>query len=182
MVSVDVGNPAFNVIPGEVRLKFNVRFNDQWTHDSLAAEVKRRVAAVDGGGRATLTFEPSNAKSAFYFPHQTGAFQPDTRIHRSGPGRDRAGKPSLSTGEKAGLRTHASSRTPARWSSSASSTRRFTPSTSESRSTISKRCRASMSARSTFISLRRRNSRRERSCNLRTPLGRDFRRSRREGL
>ena len=64
VVSVDVGNPAFNVIPGEVRLKFNVRFNDLWTHDSLAAEIKRRVAAVDGGGRATLTFEPSNA-SAF---------------------------------------------------------------------------------------------------------------------
>jgi succinyl-diaminopimelate desuccinylase len=64
VVSVDVGNPAFNVIPGEVRLKFNVRFNDLWTHDSLAAEVKRRVAAVDRGGRATLTFEPSNA-SAF---------------------------------------------------------------------------------------------------------------------
>ena len=28
IVSVDVGNPATNVIPGEVRLVFNVRFND----------------------------------------------------------------------------------------------------------------------------------------------------------
>jgi succinyl-diaminopimelate desuccinylase len=61
VVSVDVGNPAFNVIPGEVRLKFNVRFNDLWTIDSLTAEIRRRVSAADAGGRATLTFEPSNA-------------------------------------------------------------------------------------------------------------------------
>jgi succinyl-diaminopimelate desuccinylase len=68
VVSVDVGNPAFNVIPGEVRLKFNVRFNDLWTHDSLAAEIRRRVAAADGGGRATLTFEPSNASAFLTMP------------------------------------------------------------------------------------------------------------------
>jgi succinyl-diaminopimelate desuccinylase len=61
VVSVDVGNPAFNVIPGEVSLKFNIRFNDLWTPDSLAAEIARRVAAADVGGRATLAFEPTNA-------------------------------------------------------------------------------------------------------------------------
>jgi succinyl-diaminopimelate desuccinylase len=61
VVSVDVGNPAFNVIPGEARLKFNVRFNDLWTLESLSAEIKRRVAAADGAKRATVTFEPSNA-------------------------------------------------------------------------------------------------------------------------
>jgi len=61
VVSVDVGNPAFNVIPGEVRLTFNVRFNDLWTLDTLSAEIRRRVAAADPAGRATLSFEPSNA-------------------------------------------------------------------------------------------------------------------------
>ncbi len=61
VVSVDVGNPAFNVIPGEVRLKFNVRFNDLWTPETLAAEIERRVAAADDGARATLTFESTNA-------------------------------------------------------------------------------------------------------------------------
>jgi succinyl-diaminopimelate desuccinylase len=61
VVSVDVGNPAFNVIPGEMRLTFNVRFNDLWTLDSLSAEIRRRVTGADVGGRATLTFEPSNA-------------------------------------------------------------------------------------------------------------------------
>jgi len=61
VVSVDVGNPAFNVIPGEVNLTFNIRFNDLWAPESLAAEIKRRVAAADAGGRATLSFEPTNA-------------------------------------------------------------------------------------------------------------------------
>ena len=61
VVSVDVGNPAFNVIPGEVRLTFNVRFNDLWTPESLAAEIKRRVSGADERGHATLTFEPTNA-------------------------------------------------------------------------------------------------------------------------
>jgi succinyl-diaminopimelate desuccinylase len=61
VVSVDVGNPAFNVIPGEARLTFNIRFNDLWTPDSLAAEIERRVAAADVGGRATVSFEPTNA-------------------------------------------------------------------------------------------------------------------------
>jgi succinyl-diaminopimelate desuccinylase len=61
VVSVDVGNPAFNVIPAEARIKFNVRFNDLWTPDSLAAEIERRVKAADQGQRATLAFEPTNA-------------------------------------------------------------------------------------------------------------------------
>ena len=61
VVSVDVGNPAFNVIPGEVRLTFNVRFNDLWTPETLR---RRDRAPGRGGGRAeraTLAFEPTNA-------------------------------------------------------------------------------------------------------------------------
>jgi succinyl-diaminopimelate desuccinylase len=61
VVSVDVGNPAANVIPGEIRLAFNVRFNDLWTPESLAAEITRRVGAAAGGARTTLAFEPTNA-------------------------------------------------------------------------------------------------------------------------
>ena len=61
VTTVDVGNAAHNVIPGEVRLAFNVRFNDLWTPESLAAEIARRVAAAAGGARTTLAFEPTNA-------------------------------------------------------------------------------------------------------------------------
>ena len=61
VTSVDVGNPAANVIPGEVRLAFNVRFNDLWTVESLRGEIARRVAAAGLGAGATLAFEPTNA-------------------------------------------------------------------------------------------------------------------------
>ena len=61
IVSVDVGNPATNVIPGEVRLAFNVRFNDGWTPATLSAEIERRVAAAVKGGRFSLAFDPTNA-------------------------------------------------------------------------------------------------------------------------
>jgi succinyl-diaminopimelate desuccinylase len=61
VTTVDVGNPAANVIPGEVRLAFNVRFNDLWTVESLAAEIARRVGAAGSGAAATLSFEPTNA-------------------------------------------------------------------------------------------------------------------------
>jgi len=71
VVTVDVGNPAANVIPGEARLVFNVRFNDSWTPETLKAEIGRRVAGAAGGGRITLTFDPCNAL-AFLTPR--GAF------------------------------------------------------------------------------------------------------------
>ena len=61
VVSVDVGNPATNVIPGEVRLVFNVRFNDRWTPATLAAEIERRVAAAAPGANVALAFDPTNA-------------------------------------------------------------------------------------------------------------------------
>jgi succinyl-diaminopimelate desuccinylase len=60
IASVDVGNPASNVIPGEVRLVFNTRFNDRWTPSTLAAEIERRVAEA-ATGRYELTFDPCNA-------------------------------------------------------------------------------------------------------------------------
>ncbi len=71
VVSVDVGNPATNVIPGEVRLVFNIRFNDLWTPESLSAEIERRVAAAAGGARVAVSFDPTNAVA---FLTQRGAF------------------------------------------------------------------------------------------------------------
>ena len=61
VVSVDVGNPAANVIPGEVRLTFNIRFNDAWTTETLSTEIAHRVEAAAGAARFTLTFDPTNA-------------------------------------------------------------------------------------------------------------------------
>jgi succinyl-diaminopimelate desuccinylase len=69
--SVDVGNRATNVIPGEVRIVFNIRFNDLWTPDTLRAEIEKRVARAAGRARFELTFDPTNA-TAFLTP--SGAF------------------------------------------------------------------------------------------------------------
>src|SRR5580704_15303860 len=55
IVSVDVGNPAFNVIPAEARARFNIRFNDLWEPETLAAELRRRLDSV--GMKFTLEFE-----------------------------------------------------------------------------------------------------------------------------
>ncbi len=60
--SVDVGNPAANVIPGQARAKFNIRFNDHHSQESLRALIEARVAETSGNRIATrIVWEPSNA-------------------------------------------------------------------------------------------------------------------------
>lgn len=49
--TVDVGNPATNVIPGEAKAVFNIRFNDLHTSDSLE-EMLRSVLDTAAGGSA----------------------------------------------------------------------------------------------------------------------------------
>lgn len=50
LVSVDVGNPAWNIIPAEARARFNSRYNDRWTVETLRAEIERRLAAAAEAG------------------------------------------------------------------------------------------------------------------------------------
>jgi succinyl-diaminopimelate desuccinylase len=61
VVSVDVGNGATNVIPGEARAVFNIRFNDVWAPDTLSAEIFRRLASVLPPQNFELKFDPCNA-------------------------------------------------------------------------------------------------------------------------
>ncbi len=46
--TIDVGNPATNVIPAEARASFNSRFNDGFNPATLEAEVRRRLDSVGG--------------------------------------------------------------------------------------------------------------------------------------
>src|SRR6201995_5577546 len=46
--SVDVGNTANNVIPGQARAKFNIRYNDNHSRESLRKLVEDRLAAACG--------------------------------------------------------------------------------------------------------------------------------------
>lgn len=62
--SVDVGNRASNVIPAHVKAKFNIRYNDIHTEDSLKELVEGRMTKAMGNHiKARIEWEPSNAKS-----------------------------------------------------------------------------------------------------------------------
>jgi succinyl-diaminopimelate desuccinylase len=69
--SIDVGNSAVNVIPGEARAQFNVRFNDAWTLETLRARIGEIVKEAAGETKVELEFLPSNAVS---FLTEPGAF------------------------------------------------------------------------------------------------------------
>jgi succinyl-diaminopimelate desuccinylase len=49
VTSIDVGNPTGNVIPAKGHFKFNIRYNDLWTPESLADWVRQQIATVDAG-------------------------------------------------------------------------------------------------------------------------------------
>jgi len=70
--SVDVGNTASNVIPAQARAKFNIRFNDIHTQDSLRALVEQRLEKACGNRiRAHIKWEYSNSN---VFVTKPGAF------------------------------------------------------------------------------------------------------------
>jgi succinyl-diaminopimelate desuccinylase len=70
--SVDVGNTASNVIPGQARAKFNIRFNDHHTQESLRTLIEQRMMKATGNRiRARIAWEPSNAD---VFVIERGAF------------------------------------------------------------------------------------------------------------
>nr|WP_255720183.1 succinyl-diaminopimelate desuccinylase [Acuticoccus kalidii] len=57
IVSIDVGNPAWNVIPASATLRFNVRFNDRWTRDSLKSELTRRIETAAPAATVAIAWE-----------------------------------------------------------------------------------------------------------------------------
>jgi succinyl-diaminopimelate desuccinylase len=60
--SIDIGNKTVNLIPGEARARFNIRFNDRHTQDSLKRLVGQRAQdAAEGRVRFHIEWEPSNA-------------------------------------------------------------------------------------------------------------------------
>jgi succinyl-diaminopimelate desuccinylase len=70
--SVDVGNAASNVIAGQARAKFNIRFNDLHTQATLRELVEARLAKAAGNRiKARIVWEPSNSN---VFVTKPGAF------------------------------------------------------------------------------------------------------------
>jgi succinyl-diaminopimelate desuccinylase len=63
VTTIDVGNPATNVIPAKASAAFNIRFNDRWTAETIQAEIHNRLdrAAADArlrpGRETPIDFE-----------------------------------------------------------------------------------------------------------------------------
>ena len=71
-VSIDTGNKAWNVIPAQARARFNIRYNDHHTEQSLKELVESRAEKAAGNRiRQRIEWEPSNAN---VFITKPGAF------------------------------------------------------------------------------------------------------------
>jgi succinyl-diaminopimelate desuccinylase len=57
VTTIDIGNPATNVVPGIARATFNIRFNDLWSSTTLRTAIERKLAVV--GGKYRLAWEVS---------------------------------------------------------------------------------------------------------------------------
>jgi len=92
VTTVDVGNPATNVIPAEARATFNIRFNDLWTPESLEEEIARRLREAAGNTvRYSLKVEPTNAVAFLTEPNAFVGFVSDAIEAETGR------RPALST-------------------------------------------------------------------------------------
>lgn len=64
IVTFDVGNPAFNIIPARAQARFNIRFNDEWTLGSLKAKISATLEEAAGEGlNWTIEFRPDCSES-----------------------------------------------------------------------------------------------------------------------
>ena len=60
--SIDVGNPTVNLIPGEARARFNIRYNDHHSQAALKMLLDRRAReAAAGRVHYAFDWQPSNA-------------------------------------------------------------------------------------------------------------------------
>jgi len=60
--SVDVGNPTVNLIPGEARARFNIRYNDRHSQVALKMLIEHRAReAAAGHVHHAIDWQPSNA-------------------------------------------------------------------------------------------------------------------------
>ena len=57
VTTIDIGNPATNVVPGLARATFNIRFNDLWSSATLRASIDQKLASL--GGKYRLVWEVS---------------------------------------------------------------------------------------------------------------------------
>ncbi|MBK1666140.1 succinyl-diaminopimelate desuccinylase [Rhodospirillum rubrum] len=68
LTSIDVGNPAANVIPAKATLRFNIRFNDRHSGESLSAWIRAQCLAACGGDESGFSLVLEHSGDAFLTP------------------------------------------------------------------------------------------------------------------
>jgi succinyl-diaminopimelate desuccinylase len=71
VTSIDVGNAISNVIPAAGTIRFNIRYNDLWTPETLAEWVRGRIASVEHGG-ARVSFAVAGVPSRSFLSPLSG--------------------------------------------------------------------------------------------------------------
>ena len=71
VTSIDVGNVVSNVIPASGTIRFNIRYNDLWTPESLADWVRERIASVNPAG-AKVDFAVAGTPSRSFLSPLSG--------------------------------------------------------------------------------------------------------------
>jgi len=72
ITSIDIGNPAGNVIPAEARARLNIRFNPAHTGASLAAWLQAEAQAAEAGFKGSVALTSRISGEAFLT--EPGAF------------------------------------------------------------------------------------------------------------
>jgi len=93
VTSIDVGNPTSNVIAAKGRLKFNIRYNDLWTPQTLGDWVRGRIETV-AAGAAKVSFAVSGVPSLSFLSPQGEAVETLSEVIQQMTGK----RPALSTG------------------------------------------------------------------------------------
>ncbi|MFP9136331.1 succinyl-diaminopimelate desuccinylase [Devosia sp. XGJD_8] len=93
VTSIDVGNAISNVIPASGTIRFNIRYNDLWTPETLADWVRKRIAGVDAGD-ARVDFAVAGAPSRSFLSPLSGDVDTLADAIAATTGR----RPGLSTG------------------------------------------------------------------------------------
>lgn len=71
ITAIETGNPAANVIPGAMQARFNIRFNDLWTAESLRQEIEARLR------RAAESFRKRHGREPRY---EIGWLEPPAHV------------------------------------------------------------------------------------------------------
>jgi succinyl-diaminopimelate desuccinylase len=93
ITTIDIGNTATNVIPRQAQARFNVRFNDIWSVESLRAKLRQALSDVPGlSCDWSLAFAPDSSDS--FLTHDAALIDALSEAVEAETGR----RPELSTG------------------------------------------------------------------------------------